>query len=114
MLSTEVAVLPFPERLVRRVVIVLVIAAALAAACADQPRIWFENQRDELVTIAIDGDRLIILWPRTGQFLPYSTAAWAWPRRIDASIKDGPLLWSAHLDAEDLANLRWRIYIRRE
>jgi len=33
----------------------LMIAALLASACADEPRIWFENQRDDTVTVAVDG-----------------------------------------------------------
>ena len=89
--------------------------AALASACADQPRIWFENQRDYPVTISIDGDRLIILWPRTGQFLPYSTAAWAWPRRLEVARYDGgERLWSEMLDADDLTRRRWLYFIQPE
>lgn len=90
----------------------LLLLVALMTACADEPRIWFENQRDDPVTVSIDGDRLIILWPHTGQFLPFSTAAWAWPRRVDAATKDGAPLWTEHLDADDLTAHRWRIYIR--
>lgn len=86
-------------------------ATVLAAACADQPRIWFENQRDHRVTVSIDGDRLLILAPHRGEWLPYSTAAWAWPRRIDVATMSGELLWSARMDADDLARERWTIVI---
>ena len=91
----------------------LALAALLGAGCADQPRIWFENQRDETVTISVDGDRLIILRPHSGEFLPYSTAAWVWPRRVDVATFQGrQYLWSARLDADDLARLNWIVYIR--
>jgi hypothetical protein len=91
----------------------LVLAALLAAGCADQPRIWFENQRDDPVTVSIDGDRLIILRPHSGEFLPYSTAAWAWPRRVDVATFHGRQhLWSARLDADDLTRLNWIVYVR--
>jgi hypothetical protein len=98
---------------VRALLPALVLLAALSAACADQPRIWFENQRDDPVTISIDGDRLIILWPHTGQFLPYSTAAWAWPRRVDvATYYGGQHLWAETLDADDLVRRHWLFYVR--
>jgi hypothetical protein len=90
----------------------LLLALAAGAACADQPRIWFENQRDERVTVSVGGDRLMILAPHSGQFLPYSTAAWAWPRRIDVALLSGAPLWSARMDADDLARQRWIIVIR--
>jgi hypothetical protein len=100
-------------RTLRLVVASVLIAAALAAAgCADQPVIWFENQRDEPVSISIDGDRLVVLQPRATEYLPYSTAAWAWPRRVEVSTRSGTPLWSAHFDADDLAQARWRIYVR--
>ncbi len=83
-----------------------------AVACADQPRIWFENQRDEKVTVSIDGDRLIILEPHSGQWLPYSTAAWAWPRRIDVATRDGRPISSQRMDADDLTRDSWHVYIR--
>lgn len=91
----------------------LVLLLLLASACADQPRIWFENQRDQVVTVSIDGDRLMIIGERSGQFLPYSTAAWAWPRRIDVALRDGTPLWTIHQDADDLARNGWVVQIRR-
>lgn len=91
----------------------LALAALLGVGCADQPRIWFENQRDEPVTISIGGDRLLILRPHSGEFLPFSTAAWVWPRRVEAATYDGhQLLWSERLDADDLSRLNWTVYIR--
>ncbi len=84
----------------------------LAAACADAPRIWFENQRDEDVYVSIDGDRLLILGPHSGQYLPYSTAAWAWPRRIDMVTRSGVHLPSDELDADGLARNHFILYAR--
>lgn len=92
--------------------IVLVIGALQIGGCADQPRIWFENGRDEEVAVSIDGDRLILLAPRSGQYLPYSTAAWAWPRRIDIATRQGTPIWSERMDADDLARNRWTVIIR--
>jgi hypothetical protein len=92
--------------------LLLIVLTVAAASCADQPRIWFQNERDEPVTVAIDGDRLIILKPRSGEWLPYSTAAWAWPRRIDVATYDGRLLWTQRMDADDLARALWTVYIR--
>ena len=97
----------------RALVPLIALLAAFASGCADQRRIWFENQRSDTVTVSIDGDRLVILRPHSGQWLPYSTAAWAWPRRVDvATWREGTPLWSAHLDADDLARNRWIIYVR--
>lgn len=90
----------------------IVIAAALTSACADEPRIWFENQRDETVWVAIDGDRLMIIKPHEGQFMLYSTAAWAWPRRIEIRIEHGPALATETLDAGELARRDFTYYIR--
>ena len=84
----------------------------VAVACADQPRIWFDNQRDETVMVSIDGDRLIVLEPHSGQWLPYSTAAWAWPRRIDVKTRDGRPIWTRTMDADDLTRDVWTISIR--
>lgn len=91
----------------------LVLLLVVATACAEQPRIWFENQRDQVVTVSIDGDRLMIIGERSGQFLPYSTAAWAWPRRIDVAQRDGTPLWTAYQDADELARNGWIVQIRR-
>ena len=105
-----------PDRqrpIARALLLIVIVAVALAVGCADQRRIWFENQRNDIVTVSVDGDRLIILAPHSGQWLPYSTAAWAWPRRIDvATHREHTPLWSAHLDADELARNRWIIYIR--
>ncbi len=90
----------------------LVVALVATTGCADEPRIWFENHRDEAVTISIDGDRLIRLRPHHTEYLPYSTAAWAWPRRIDVATRAGVPISSEYLDADDLARQRWTIYIR--
>lgn len=98
---------------VRAALIGLIVLMTLSTACADRPVIWFENQRDEPVTISIGGDRLLILRPHSGEFLPYTTAAWVWPRRVDVATYDGrQLLWSERLDADDLARRHWTISIR--
>jgi hypothetical protein len=94
-------------------VVFAVVLSLLTGGCADEPKLWFDNQRDEVVTISIDGDRLVILRPRTFEYLPYSTAAWAWPRRIDVRSLDGRLLWSAHYDADELTRERWVVRIPR-
>jgi hypothetical protein len=91
------------------------LVAALVTGCADAPVIFFANERDEPVTISIDGDRLLVLRPHTFEGLPYSTAAWAWPRRIDARTwPDGRLIWSAELDADQLARHRFRLFVSTE
>jgi hypothetical protein len=95
----------------RSMLVVVAALALIAGGCADEPKLWFENQRDEVVTISIDGDRLVILRPRTWEYLPYSTAAWAWPRRIDVRTLDGRLLWSAYYDADEFARERWTIHV---
>lgn len=98
----------------RRLLPLAALAAAgalTAASCADQPKIWFDNQRDVAVTIAIDGDRLVILRPHHWEYLPYSTAAWVWPRKVEVSLYNGDPLWSAYYTADDLARERWRIHI---
>ena len=82
-----------------------------AGGCADQPKVWFENRRDDTVTVAIDGDRLVILRPHSEEYLPYSTAAWAWPRKVEVSLRNGPVLWSAYFDADELARNRWKVLI---
>jgi hypothetical protein len=95
-------------------VVVTVALALVAGSCADEPKLWFDNQRDEVVTISIDGDRLVILRPHTFEYLPYSTAAWAWPRRIDVRTLDGRLLWSADYDADELTRERWVVRIPQQ
>jgi hypothetical protein len=89
----------------------LLLVAVLASACADEPRIWFENQREDVVTVSVDGDRLLIIRPHTGQYLTYNTAAWAWPRRIDVATRDGRPLWSQRLDADELSRQAWIVRI---
>ena len=91
---------------------VLLVALVATAGCADEHKIWFENHRDEVVTISIDGDRLVLLRPHNTEYLPYSTAAWAWPRRIDVATRAGVPISSEYLDADDLAHQLWTIYIR--
>jgi hypothetical protein len=99
-------------RRVAPVVLVLCLIAVSAAGCADQRAIWFENQRPDHVTVSIDGDRLLILRPGVTEALPYATAAWAWPRRIDVAVFAGPPLWSVSMDADELARNKWLIVIR--
>jgi hypothetical protein len=90
----------------------LIAACILAAGCADAPVIYFANESDTPVSISIDGDRLLVLRPHSFEGLPYSTAAWAWPRRIDArSWPEGRLLWSEELDADQLARHRFRLFV---
>jgi hypothetical protein len=87
-------------------------AVMLLTGCADAPVIYFANESDTPVSISIDGDRLLLLRPHTFEGLPYSTAAWAWPRQIDArSWPDGRLLWSEALDADQLARHRFRLFV---
>jgi hypothetical protein len=91
----------------------LVAVLAVAPGCADAPVIYFANERDEAVTISVDGDRLMVLRPHSFEGLPYSTAAWAWPRRIDARTwPDGRLLWTEDIDADQLARHRFRLFVR--
>ena len=95
-----------------RLLPLLVLLAALSASCADITYIWFENKRGEPVTVSVDGDRLLVLRPGVAEGLPYSSAAWAWPRRIDvATWREGAHLWSARFDADDLARHRFVIPI---
>ncbi len=95
-----------------RLLPLLVLVAAISASCADITYIWFQNTRDEPVTVSVDGDRLLVLRPRTTEGLPYSSAAWAWPRRVDvATWREGFHLWSAQYDADDLARERFVIPI---
>jgi hypothetical protein len=90
----------------------LIAVCILAAGCADAPVIYFANESDMPVSISIDGDRLLVLRPHSFEGLPYSTAAWAWPRRIDArSWPEGRLLWSEELDADQLARHRFRLFV---
>lgn len=92
--------------------VLLTSAVMLAPGCADAPVIFFANERDQPVTISIDGDRLLVLRPHTFEGLPYSTAAWAWPRRIDARTwPDGRLIWSEDMDADQLARHRFRLFV---
>jgi hypothetical protein len=87
-------------------------AVMLLTGCADAPVIYFANESDTPVSISIDGDRLLLLRPHTFEGLPYSTAAWAWPRQIDARTwPDGRLLWSEALDADQLARHRFRLFV---
>jgi hypothetical protein len=101
-----------PTRVRLLAALLLLCGAVLPAACADEPRIWFENQRGEVVTVSIDGDRLMIIRPNEGMYLPYSTAAWAWPRRIDVRRLDGSTVSRTYLDASDLAGNDWQMFIR--
>ena len=90
----------------------LLTAGAILTGCADAPVIYFTNESDSAVSISIDGDRLLLLRPHSFEGLPYSTAAWAWPRRIDArSWPDGRMLWSENVDADQLARHRFRLYV---
>lgn len=102
---------PLPRRRLLPLVALAALGGLAATGCADQPKIWFENQRDETVTIAIDGDRLVILRPHHWEYLPYSTAAWAWPRKIEVARYNGGPLWSAYYTADDLARDRWTIHV---
>jgi len=96
-----------------RALVASLVLVPLAAGCADRPVVWFENQRDDTVTVSIDGDRLVVLRPHATEYLPYSTAAWAWQRRVDvATFPTGVPLSSSSYDAGDLAEQRWRIHIR--
>ncbi|MGD9892196.1 MAG: hypothetical protein AB7R89_09290 [Dehalococcoidia bacterium] len=90
----------------------LLTATMLLAGCADAPVIYFANESDAPVSISVDGDRLLVLRPHSSEGLPYSTAAWAWPRRIDArSWPEGRLLWSESVDADQLARHRFRLFV---
>jgi hypothetical protein len=90
----------------------LLTTATMLAGCADAPVIYFSNESDTAVSISIDGDRLLVLRPHSFEGLPYSTAAWAWPRRIDArSWPEGRLLWSENVDADQLARHRFRLFV---
>jgi hypothetical protein len=90
----------------------LLSAGIVQASCADAPVIYFANESDTAVSISIDGDRLLVLRPHSFEGLPYSTAAWAWPRRIDArSWPEGRLLWSENIDADQLARHRFRLFV---
>lgn len=102
-----------PSRLRFAALVLAVVVPLQCAACADQQRIWFENQFPTEVTVSVDGDRLLILAPYTGQFLPYTTAAWAWPRRIDIHERQsGVLLMSETLNADGLVEANWTFYVR--
>jgi len=93
-------------------IILLGVVATVTSGCADAPVIYFANESDQPVSISIDGDRLLLLRPHSFEGLPYSTAAWAWPRRIDArSWPEGRLLWSEELDADQLARHRFRLFV---
>jgi hypothetical protein len=92
--------------------VTLLTTGAILVGCADTPVIYFTNESDSTVSISIDGDRLLVLRPHSYEGLPYSTAAWAWPRRIDArSWPDGRVLWSESVDADQLARHRFRLYV---
>jgi hypothetical protein len=93
-------------------VVSFVMSVLALTACADRPVIWFENTRDEAITVSIDGDRLVLLRPHHVEYLPYSTAAWAWPRRVDIAVyQSGERLSSSWYDADDLARQRWTIVV---
>lgn len=92
-------------------VLAITLFALSLSGCADRPVIWLENTRDEAVTVSIDGDRLALLRPHSAEYLPYSTAAWAWPRRVDIAVYQHELISTSWYDADDLARQRWRIAI---
>ncbi|MGH2583482.1 MAG: hypothetical protein ACRDJE_01055 [Dehalococcoidia bacterium] len=82
-------------------------------ACADQQTILFRNHLDHPVTVQIDGDRLLILAPETTEGLPYTAAAWNWPRTI--TVRDyvsGERLYTFEADTPRLIRNRWRVDIR--
>jgi hypothetical protein len=94
-------------------VAVLLIAMASATGCADKKAILFENHLDRAMTIHVDGDRLLILRPGTTEGIPYSTAAWAWPRTIEArDYATGALYMRFVADTTDLIQHHWHIDIR--
>ncbi len=97
----------------RRLLIALLLGAlASQTACVDRPMITFANHRDTKVAIHIDGDRVLILRPRTAEGLPYTVAAWTWPRHIEARDEQNRTILSFHASAGDLLVQNWRIDIR--
>jgi hypothetical protein len=99
---------------VRRIVSVVLLALTIlgAPACADRPLIMFANHRDHQVAIHIDGDRVLILRPHTTEGLPYSVAAWTWPRQIEARDQFNQRILTFYASAGDLALQHWRVDIR--
>lgn len=98
----------------RRIILllVLVVLPAIVAGCADRPLILFANHRDDRVAVHIDGDRVLILRPRTAEGLPYAVAAWTWPRRIEVRDQFNRPILSFYASAGDLALQHWRVDIR--
>ncbi len=92
--------------------VTLLAAGTIAAGCVDRPLITFENHRDTRVAVHIDGDRVLILRPHTAEGLPYSVAAWTWPRHIEVRDDVNRPILSFDADAGDLLNLNWRLDIR--
>jgi hypothetical protein len=99
------------QRLPLAACFVIALTAFTFTGCADRPVIWFENTRDDAITVSIDGDRLVLLRPHSVEYLPYSTAAWAWPRRVDIAVYQHEQISSSWYDADDLARQRWRIVV---
>jgi hypothetical protein len=93
--------------------VILLVAVAGAPACADRPVIVFQNYRDYAVQVHVDGDRLLILHPHTAEGLPYTVAAWTWPRHIEVRAYGGQeAILSIYASAGDLALQNWRVDIR--
>jgi hypothetical protein len=88
-------------------------ATSVTTGCADKKAILFENHFDRAMTVHVDGDRLLILRPGVTEGIPYSTAAWAWPRTIEArDYATGELYLRLVADTTDLIQYRWHIDIR--
>jgi hypothetical protein len=99
---------------VRRPVLLLVLLPILTVmpACADRPLIMFANHRDDRVAVHIDEDRVLILRPRTTEGLPYTVAAWTWPRHIEVRDEANRTILTFYAGAGDLALQGWRVDIR--
>lgn len=92
--------------------LLIVFIVAAQTACVDRPMITFANHRDTKVAVHIDGDRVLILRPRTAEGLPYTVAAWTWPRHIEARDEQNRTILSFRASAGDLLVQNWRIDIR--
>ena len=93
-------------------ILLLTPLAVALTACADRPLLLFHNHREERVAVHIDGDRVLILRPRTAEGLPYQVAAWTWPREIEVRDQLNQPILRFRASAGDLALQHWRVDIR--
>ncbi len=70
-----------------------------------------ENRTSEYVTLYVDGRQEVVLEPNETEAIKDFKFAWWIDRTVEAKTPAGRVIYSAHLDDDDLEDMDYRIVI---